>query len=253
MQDDCVVTHDNAQVTFEAAWYEIAWPKRVRVSEALRLAEQLRRAAIKHRVANEHSEAIVGKTSAGTPLTGHAHAHYFAIDEDSDSLLDRLIVYAPGGFDKGDMEAFKDIRSVALPWLKIRVPVSFVGLGTPKSVNSRIFGSSKRWRSLTPFSLPRFPNRGGGKPPRPRDLPEAQLIRELKSRGLQEPVSIKRIQGYQPNGRPLVRWLEFHTRRFKGTHGKGLAGFEIEFAEPVSGPIALGFGCHFGLGLFEPC
>jgi hypothetical protein len=24
----------------------------------------------------------------------------------------------------------------------------------------------------------------------------------------------------------------------------------LEFAEPFSGPLALGFGCHFGLGLF---
>jgi CRISPR-associated protein Csb2 len=118
---------------------------------------------------------------------------------------------------------------------------------------SGTFAKSKRWRSVTPFSLPRFPNRGGGKPPRPRDLPEAQLIRELRLRGFPEPVSIKRIEGYQPNGRPMVRWLEFHTVRFKGTQGKGLAGFEIEFAEPVNGPIAVGFGCHFGLGLFAPC
>ena len=57
----------------------------------------------------------------------------------------------------------------------------------------------------------------------------------------------------QPNGKRMVRWLEFHTQRFNGTHGNGLAGFEIEFAEPVAGPIALGFGCHFGLGLFVPC
>jgi CRISPR-associated protein Csb2 len=105
---------------------------------------------------------------------------------------------------------------------------------------------------VTPFSLPRFPSRGGGKPPRPRDLPEAQLIRELKNRGLPEPVSIKRIEGYQVEGRPMVRWLEFHTTRNNGTKGNGLAGFEIEFAEPVRGPLALGFACHFGLGLFLP-
>jgi CRISPR-associated protein Csb2 len=116
-----------------------------------------------------------------------------------------------------------------------------------------VFAISKRWRSVTPFSLPRFPNRGAGKPPRPRDLPEAQLIQELAVRGLPEPVSIKRIDGYQAGGRPIVRWLEFHTQRFKGTSGKGLAGFEIEFAEPVAGPIAVGFACHFGLGLFMPC
>jgi len=82
---------------------------------------------------------------------------------------------------------------------------------------------------------------------------EAQLTQELTARGLPEPISIKRIEGYQASGRPMVRWLEFQTRRFKGTSGKGLAGFEIEFGEPVAGPIAVGFGCHFGLGLFMPC
>jgi CRISPR-associated protein Csb2 len=27
---------------------------------------------------------------------------------------------------------------------------------------------------------------------------------------------------------------------------------ELCFAQPVRGPIALGFACHFGLGLFFP-
>ena len=49
----------------------------------------------------------------------------------------------------------------------------------------------------------------------------------------------------------FVRWLEFQTRRFKGEQGFGLAGFELEFAQETSGPLAFGFGCHFGLGLFE--
>lgn len=50
----------------------------------------------------------------------------------------------------------------------------------------------------------------------------------------------------------MVRWLDFHTRRYNGTEGYGLAGFEIEFTEPIRGPISVGFGCHFGLGLFMP-
>jgi len=29
-------------------------------------------------------------------------------------------------------------------------------------------------------------------------------------------------------------------------------GFEVVFSEPVRGPIALGYGCHFGLGQFVP-
>jgi CRISPR-associated protein Csb2 len=71
-------------------------------------------------------------------------------------------------------------------------------------------------------------------------------------RHLPEPVSIQRTTGYEIYGRPVVRWLEFHTRRFKGEQGYGLAGFTIEFAEEVGGPITLGFACHFGLGLFIP-
>jgi len=28
--------------------------------------------------------------------------------------------------------------------------------------------------------------------------------------------------------------------------------WRLTFPEPVAGPLALGFGCHFGLGLFKP-
>jgi CRISPR-associated protein Csb2 len=208
---------------------------------------------IRNRVETSHSEAIVGKTSEGVPLDGHLHAHYLATDEDYDGCLDHLTVYAPRGFDAADQQALGAIRTIYRRDELPNVKLVLTGLGTvaqmPKLV---LFQQHKRWRSVTPFSLPRFANRGGGKPPRPRDLPEAQLVRELQSRGFPEPISIQRIEGYAPNNRPLVRWLEFQTRRFNGTEGFGLAGFEIEFAEPQAGPIALGFGCHFGLGLFLP-
>jgi CRISPR-associated protein Csb2 len=29
-------------------------------------------------------------------------------------------------------------------------------------------------------------------------------------------------------------------------------GFKLEFAEPISHPVALGYACHFGLGQFRP-
>lgn len=253
-----------------------AWPS---VIFALPFAEQVRRALIRNRADTSHSEAITGKTAMGVPLEGHEHAHYFATDEDGDGRLDHVMVYCPRGFDDADVEALGSLRTIYRHGNAPEVRMLLVGLSATNeasktnaihtlpqmvltSIHSRsgygpftasIVSTSKRWRSLTPFSLPRFPNRGGGKPPRPRDLPEAQLIQELIVRGLPEPISIRRIEGYQSNTLPLVRWLAFHTRRFKGTEGKGLAGFEIEFAEPVTGPIAVGFGCHFGLGLFVPC
>lgn len=222
--------------------------------EALRLRGGVVRNAAKRA---SHSEALTGKAIDGTPLEGHEHVHYLPTDEDGDGRLDHLTIWAPMGFDSEDQETLGQLKVIDrrdnLPkvWLTLAAwgtVEEFAKLEEPPPP----FRSSARWRSVTPFSLPRFPNRGAGKPPRPRDLPEAQLVRELRVRGLPEPVSIKRIEGYAAGGRPIVRWLEFQTRRFNGTEGFGLAGFELEFAEQISGPLALGFGCHFGLGLFMP-
>ena len=136
----------------------------------------------------------------------------------------------------GDLRAGADLLARQQPFAEVGV----------------LFGPSKRWRSATPFSLPRFATRGAGKPARPRDMPETQLVRELRLRGLPEPVSVTPVGGYSTGGRPLVRWPEFETRRFKGETGHGLAGFDVEFAGEIAGPLGLGFACHFGLGLFMP-
>jgi CRISPR-associated protein Csb2 len=52
-----------------------------------------------------------------------------------------------------------------------------------------------------------------------------------------------------------LRPLEFQNQRF---HGEGSRGghvgtaFKLTFATPVTGPLVLGYGAHFGLGLFVP-
>ena len=43
-----------------------------------------------------------------------------------------------------------------------------------------------------------------------------------------------------------------HKRRGGGSNGGGAYNFTIKFDQPVRGPIALGFACHYGLGLFVP-
>jgi len=45
-------------------------------------------------------------------------------------------------------------------------------------------------------------------------------------------------------------------RRFRSKRGleqpdRQGSMLRLEFPEPVGGPVALGFGCHFGLGLFR--
>ncbi len=223
------------------------------MQDALPVAELVRRALIHKRVDTSHSLAIIGKTVDGVPLEGHLHAHYFATDEDHDGRIDHITIYAECGFDQSDIAALGALMTLRRHGNRPDVRIVLTGLGKREDfAQTPILASSKRWRSVTPFSLPRFANRGGGKPPRPRDLPEAQLVRELRLRGLPEPRFITRIEGYAAAERPLVRWLDFHAQRYNGAQGNGLAGFEIEFAEEVRGPIAAGFACHFGLGLFMP-
>jgi CRISPR-associated protein Csb2 len=222
------------------------------VQDGLLFAEQVRRALIRNRVGASHSEAITGKRADGVPLDGHTHAHYLATDEDRDGRIDHIAIYAPGGFDDADIDALRSLRTIFRSGSRPDVHLSLIEPRVGNASESPLFAEARRWRSVTPFSLPRFPNRGGGKPPRPRDLPEGQLRRELGLRGLPEPVSIRPVEGYAVPCERVIRWSEFETTRRNGTHGNGLAGFEIEFAEPVRGPIALGFGCHFGLGLFLP-
>jgi CRISPR-associated protein Csb2 len=235
----------------ESARYGVASTMRPLLIDALPFDEQVRRALIRNRVGTSHSEAITGKRADGIPLDGHAHAHYLPTDEDRDGQIDHITIYAPGGFDAADLDALGSLKTIFRSGSRPDVHLRLIeperdGLESP------LFAEARRWRSVTPFSLPRFPNRGGGKPPRPRDLPEGQLRRELALRGLPEPVSIRPLDGYSVPGGSTIAWGEFETTRRNGTHGNGLAGFEIEFAEPVRGPIALGFACHFGLGLFLP-
>ncbi|CAN5809361.1 hypothetical protein BH20ACI4_BH20ACI4_15430 [soil metagenome] len=228
-------------------------------TDAMPFAEMTRFAVSHNRAGNSFSRALIGKEwnadlQKWLPLKGHEHAHFFATDEDGDGRLDHLTVFAPCGFNADDLEALGQIHSVKRPKNLPSTKLVLTGLGNKVDFPAiPIFGKSKIWRSVTPFSLPNFPNRGGGKPPRPKDLPEAQLLKELKSRNLPAPVRIKRSDGYQTEKRPPMRWLEFYDQRLrKETHGKGLYGFEIEFETEVEGPIAVGFGCHFGLGLFLP-
>jgi CRISPR-associated protein Csb2 len=250
---------DSAHRKVEVARFALSSSVLPLVTSTMPFAETARFAVSQNRAGNSFSKALSGKEwdedlQKWQPLKGHRHAHFLATDEDGDGRLDHLTIYAPCGFNSDDLAALGQIRSVKRPKNLPSTKLVLTGLGSKEDfLQISIFKKSKIWRSVTPFSLPNFPNRGGGKPPRPKDLPEAQLIKELKSRGLPTPVRIGRIDGYETEKRPKMHWLNFHAARLrKDTRGKGLYGFEIEFETEVEGAIAVGFGCHFGLGLFLP-
>jgi CRISPR-associated protein Csb2 len=235
------------------------------VQDTLPFCESVRWAILKFRKAMADapfSEILTGKEAdERTPLKGHAHAHYIVTDEDDDGRIDHLTIYAARGFDEHDLEAIGRLRKIYRHGETHEIFTVLIGLGEVSDFadkfqsvesNAPILQAAQRWRSVTPFVLPRFATRGAGKGARPRDTAIEQLRREAHVRGLPEIISFEETKGYIAKNRPLVRWLEFKTRRLNGRTGYGLAGFEIEFAKEVQAPLALGFGAHFGLGLFEP-
>jgi CRISPR-associated protein Csb2 len=84
--------------------------------------------------------------------------------------------------------------------------------------------------------------------------PEAQLISEMAKRRLPAPAAIS-WQAYTYVGDNLVLASAFVTRKFKGDPppGDAVAAFPtVEFSEDVVGPLAFGYGAHFGLGQLIP-
>lgn len=79
-----------------------------------------------------------------------------------------------------------------------------------------------------------------------------QLRRECRERGLPEVLKLEPLPSIRVNDRERrpVHFHRFRSRRGLVQPDRHGSFWRIEFAEPIQGPLALGFGCHFGLGLF---
>jgi CRISPR-associated protein Csb2 len=210
------------------------------------------------------SRVFSGKDEEGVPLRDHHdHAFYLPTDEDDDGRLDHLTVFAHGGFPHDEVCALDALR-----WLRfgdLELALLLVGLGQQAEFRHvPVFGESSIWTSATPFVVTRHMKRRGQKrDPRAffetaegkTDFIKQVLREELERRGLyQDGVEIEMLESVGTAHR--LRPIEFCLRR---PHKPGDDGpsrprglFRLRFPQPVSGPIALGHSCHFGLGLFVP-
>ncbi len=96
---------------------------------------------------------------------------------------------------------------------------------------------------LTPaFLVPRHRKRTG------KNSLEGQVRAECASRGLPAPACVEELPREWLVER---RFLEFiRSRREKAPPQTRPFGLRLTFAEPVSGPLCLGYAAHFGLGVF---
>jgi CRISPR-associated protein Csb2 len=206
------------------------------------------------------SAILSGKAADGLPLQGYRHAFYLPTDEDGDGRIDHLTVYARGdlstdgresGFGERELQVLDSFRTLRQVGRKPDLRLLLLGVGRCEDFPQVPWlRPARRWRSLTPFVPPRHERRRGNR----RERAPEQLRTEVQRRGVPEPSVVKPLARCPFEGRS-IRWIEFRRERLLGAGHRGQGhgyGFVLEFPEPVAGPLALGYGCHFGLGLFGP-
>ncbi|MBX5495651.1 MAG: type I-U CRISPR-associated protein Cas5/Cas6 [Bryobacteraceae bacterium] len=202
---------------------------------------------------------LTGKDREGRPLRcKHQHAHFIPLSLDSQAprRIDHVLVYAPMGF--GPL-AERGLRRLRRTWAKGMddIAVTLIGIGKRGAFRSLggkpvpELGSSTTWVSRTPFIPPRFLK------PRGKDSIEGQVRAELLRRELPDlavPPVIAAPTNDNVAGRQ-ARWFRRFVRTRQGNGGTppgGLFHLTLTFDRPVEGPLCLGWGSHFGLGLFVP-
>lgn len=229
------------------------------IARTLPQAELLHRALVGFSTKNSgNCPVLSGCDAAGKPLCGpHEHAHVLPIDLDGDGHLDHILIWAPMGLDAAAQQAVRTVRRTYTKGGIGSLGLALVGIGALEDlcrlegiygdrfqsiVNPA--GAARHWRSLTPFVPPRYMKKNG-----PNTL-EGQIKAELSSRDIPSPVKIEIIDPKEDDD--AMRQRHSIRLRRNGPKPPVDCGFSLRlvFPETVKGPICLGYGSHFGLGLF---
>ncbi|MEX2281208.1 MAG: type I-U CRISPR-associated protein Csb2 [Gemmatimonadota bacterium] len=231
-----------------------------RIEDAVRIGEALRFATMGQAKRLLGADALPKELSGHDLDAGNRHGHAFWLPEDADGdgQIDHLLVHVPQGL--GDASARV---TMALQLLKrdegepLRLMLEGIGTAEMLARASRYTQSSRVWRSVTPYLHPWHIKKPGL---RSNDSVFAAIVEQVRREWTLRDDSQLAIESIVPlpeikvGGRTL-RPVHFHRfRRKRGlTQPDTLGRFlELRFAKPIRGPLALGFACHFGLGLFVP-
>jgi CRISPR-associated protein Csb2 len=228
----------------------------------------------------------VGNENEVTYREGQGHAWYLP-EVNERGEIDQMVVFAAEGF--GEENALRALGRLPKVWgnegFDLKTVLVALGQVKQEGRQSGVLGQGRVWRSLTPFVLARFPkkNKWIAGTEFQVDGPQDQALRflgQLPHLGLEfgddhqgvvkeDRVVIADADGdWLAIGRSVEDWLVRVRCRKEGVsrfswvqfqrsrrHGNGSRGgsngfwLEVEFAAAVDGPIALGYGAHFGLGV----
>jgi CRISPR-associated protein Csb2 len=231
------------------------------ITEALSLSERFHQALCSRLREGENSVSLTGRNHDGSPAAGNEHV-YFLPECDQHGYITHVTLYAKGGLDDAACQAIGKVKRV---WGAEGFDVDIILLATGHAddfkVASPYFRKSHVWKSLTPFIPVRHPkaSRKGVKKIDERSglqigSPEQDCWRLVE-------MLASNLDGIQFLGSRIqyglrdVPCLHFQRNRRNG-HGlrAGTNGYalQIEFKEKTAMPFGVGYGAHFGLGLFAP-
>ena len=223
------------------------------VNRTLPQAELLHRAL----VSRGPIPVFTGTDEDGRPLReGHRHTHILHLDLDGDRHLDHVLLWAPMGFGGQAQAAVRSVRKTFTKGGAGSLQLMLVGMGTAAALSrldapigphlGLLCGESPSttWKSLTPFVPPRHLKLRG------KDTLNGQIQAELSRRGL--PAASRIIIRDPHNDEDARRARHVVRSRQRGPRPPQNCAFVVDlvFEQPVRGPIAIGYGSHFGLGLF---
>jgi CRISPR-associated protein Csb2 len=223
-----------------------------RLHEAVAVGERLRVSAMSQsrQVSGEARQIFSGH---GETASDHQHAMYLSSSDDSTNaergFIDHVMISARAGFDEQDVLALQRLRrlwgrsghDLDLVLVGLGQAADFGGIESPRAP---VLAESRVWDSVTPFVPTRHPKVVRGA--------DVDTIEEQLARGCEQLLGV-RPTGVSPIGE-RASWSRFRRRRLNGGGNRGpdrAFGVRLVFERPVRGPIAIGYGAHFGLGLFR--
>lgn len=239
--------------------YAVVGTVRPSIVDTLRIGDMTRSACMSKygKIKNGDVSAIFsGKDGDGNPLSGHMHAFYLPTYEAQSQEIDHLTIIASKQFDKDELDALFSLKRLYGRNV-VDVHLVFQGCGTLDNFSEiPILQKSYRWVSATPVVLSRhIKYRRKGSAMHQIDGPEEQIRNEIEKR-YGTPYALKNVTMDQDHANlhnTGHRPSDFFRWRRHGSVGDGKSyNVQLEFKEPVRGPITLGYSSHFGLGMFVP-
>jgi CRISPR-associated protein Csb2 len=240
----------------EMVAYRLRGPATMEIEATLKLTDVLRAAAMCHaqNVGGGVPELFSGHDEQGKP-SSRVHAAFVALPFVSDTQVHAdgrvmgMAAVLPRDISPEDrrqaLRALVRVNHLTVPGVgRLELERLTAGQAVHHNLEPETWaGPARRWSSVTPVLLDRFPKKGAGV--------LAVLARACQHVGLPRPAEAAAdrhspLHGVEPSFRFVVRRPGPRQAPRLFTHAT------LTFADAVRGPLLLGAGRYFGLGLLRP-